>query len=736
MTDQIHRLEHEPPETAASIAVPHKQEPLKVDTWTQIPPCDPISLRFDGICVDVKAPREAGSCEAESPLDFNKALKPRRTRLYRCLQYLGLGCASEKESKRRILLNLSGEFRPCEMTAVMGASGAGKSTLLSVLSGRLTPTEGTVFINGQNATREHFQSLTAFVHQQDMFFPKLTAEEHLDSQLALRLPRSTYQRIGQERLQIFFNEMSLFKCRKTMIGLGTTPGGLSGGERKRLGIASELARFPGLLLLDEPTTGLDSSLALSVAVVLRQLADSGRTVVATIHQPSAKIFEMFDKVLLLAEGQIVYAGDRLGSLEWFRCLQLPCPAFTNPADFLIKILSVPSYGEARSTKLSKIGIWADRWNREGKAFLDSWAIRKNEGSVESSTLGILLSESALGAQRKATSVSKTWPLPASSDPTTRSTSVTIQQAISEELPVTANKIESVARLSWLRQVSILCRRALIEGKRDRTLVVARGSQTFVLAFLYGFLFFRLNWTKSGASARLGGLYTLFINQCMAGAFTVCHVFIAEKPVIQREYNSGLLSASAHMVAKMLADLTIQLVFPLIFATVGYWLMGLNDDFCRFCIVTSLVWLVSNTAMSVGYFASGVASSAETSSVICNLTLLPLNLFGGFMVRLQDSPSWISWIQHISFLKYGFRHAAYTVFGNEAIYVTQSLTGDPDTSLSYTIDGTEFVESKLGLSKPSWALSFGMLLLLFLLYRSLATLAYSFTLQRNRRRQDN
>ena len=93
------------------------------------------------------------------------------------------------------------------------------------------------------------------------------------------------------------------KCADTKIML------ISGGEKKRCNIGTELLTNPSIILLDEPTSGLDSTAATSLIVTLRSLANERMTVISSIHQPSTKIFYMFDKLIFLADGKMVYAGS-------------------------------------------------------------------------------------------------------------------------------------------------------------------------------------------------------------------------------------------------------------------------------------------------------------------------------------------------------------------------------------------------------------------------------------------
>ena len=120
-------------------------------------------------------------------------------------------------------------------------------------------------------------------------------------------------------------EFGLWQCKNTVIGDNRDIRGVSGGERKRLSVASELITEPPLILLDEPTSGLDSYMAENITAQLKSLAKSGRTVVATIHQPSTDVFNTFDKVMLLSQGHVAYNGRTSKIVAYFASIGFPCP---------------------------------------------------------------------------------------------------------------------------------------------------------------------------------------------------------------------------------------------------------------------------------------------------------------------------------------------------------------------------------------------------------------------------
>ena len=154
----------------------------------------------------------------------------------------------------------------------------------------------------------------------------------------LRLPPGTTAEQITERVEHIIQQMELNKARRTIVGNSLLKG-ISGGEKKRLCIAMELIMKPALIFLDEPTSGLDSITALIICKRLKNMAASGKyTIVSTIHQPQSKIFNLFDNLLLLKDGVILYQGGLLQGIKFFEDQGFPLPESTNPADHLLDII--------------------------------------------------------------------------------------------------------------------------------------------------------------------------------------------------------------------------------------------------------------------------------------------------------------------------------------------------------------------------------------------------------------
>ena len=215
-----------------------------------------------------------------------------------------------KGEPRRLLDNVCGWVKPGMLTALMGVSGAGKTTLLDVLAQRVSMgvVTGDMLVSGKPLDQS-FQRKTGYVQQQDLHLETTTVREALRFSAMLRQPKTVSKQEKYDFVEDVIKMLNMQDFAEAVVGV---PGeGLNVEQRKLLTIGVELAAKPALLLfLDEPTSGLDSQSSWAIVSFLRKLADNGQAVLATIHQPSAILFQEFDRLLFLAKGgKTVYFGD-------------------------------------------------------------------------------------------------------------------------------------------------------------------------------------------------------------------------------------------------------------------------------------------------------------------------------------------------------------------------------------------------------------------------------------------
>lgn len=200
---------------------------------------------------------------------------------------------------------------------VTGPSGSGKSTLLNTLACRLdvnTIVEGQINLNGASYTNAELKRIAGYVMQDDLLNGNLTVFETLMYTARLRLPKQFSEAQREERVVEVMADMGISHVKNVVVGT-VMKKGISGGERKRLCVGMQLLSRPQLLFLDEPTSGLDSVTALDLLKTLHKLGhgrppEKAVTIVCSIHQPQSKIFNLFDSLILLKDGEIVYQGPR------------------------------------------------------------------------------------------------------------------------------------------------------------------------------------------------------------------------------------------------------------------------------------------------------------------------------------------------------------------------------------------------------------------------------------------
>ncbi|EOD13137.1 hypothetical protein EMIHUDRAFT_464731 [Emiliania huxleyi CCMP1516] len=301
--------------------------------WSRSPPSAPS---LAGLAEEFTSPSPAGLAEEKTAPG---------------VYFEGLTFSTGGEKGKTILHGCSGEAAPGRMLAIMGPSGSGKTTLLNALAGQLkagpkATLTGRLTVGGDlcGGAGEVSGLRVAYVRQEDVFYTQMTAPSSLPRASApLHANRLMHPSPAAARLDLGRAADTIVgdgKRRGISGGGGTLSGrGISGGERKRLAIGCELLSDPRLLFLDEPTSGLDAFAAQQVVTSLRRLASEGTTVLLSIHQPRGSIFALFDDLLLLSRGTVMYCGAAASAASHFAQLGHKCPAGISAAEHVVDIIS-------------------------------------------------------------------------------------------------------------------------------------------------------------------------------------------------------------------------------------------------------------------------------------------------------------------------------------------------------------------------------------------------------------
>lgn len=510
------------------------------------------------------------------------------------------------KSGRKILSSINGVIKPGKLVGILGASGAGKSTLLNVLCGRISiDAGGYVKLAGRSVADDDVRHSISYCMQEDLFIGTLTVREHLQFTARLRMNPSIPYATKMARVEQVINQLGLTKSANTIIGTKLQRG-LSGGEQKRLSFASDLLNDPVMFCADEPTSGLDSYMAEGVVDTLKLLAKQGKTVLATIHQPSPEVFSVFDEVIFLAEGKVAYFGPTSELVSFLsKTHSLECPLYTNPADFAIKVLSTQS----RDGNLDEVAANVSRV----KKITDTWALKQSQEGDEEIVRTINMAQN---------------------------------------MP-----FEGPTAAGWFLQLWVMTIRSYTALLRDTMQTAVRFAQSVVLALVAGAIYWQIGKNDMQDPQTLrsvgGALFFIITNQGFSGLFGVLQAFPIELPVFLREYSSGAYRVDTYYLSKILAELPFQILFPIIFSAIVYPMLGLWVSFDKFLVFCLAIILCAQAAMGLGYMVSTAAGSVNVALAVGPIAILPIMLFGGLYISLDQIPSFLRWLKDISFFKYTF-----------------------------------------------------------------------------------
>uniref|UniRef100_A0A093X940 Brefeldin A resistance protein n=1 Tax=Talaromyces marneffei PM1 TaxID=1077442 RepID=A0A093X940_TALMA len=256
------------------------------------------------------------------------------------------GFYKSQQPKRTILKDVSGQVRPGEMLLVLGRPGSGCTSLLRVLSNdrdSFDEIDGeTRYGSMDHREAKRYRQQIMFNNEDDVHFPTLTVNHTLKFALRTKVPRerpeyAEKKEYVQDKRDSILNALGIPHTKKTKVG-NEFIRGVSGGERKRVSLAEVMAGQSPIQFWDNPTRGLDSRTAVEFSQLLRQEAnDFGKTIVTTTYQAGNDIYDQFDKVLVLAEGRVIYYGPRSLGRSYFENMGFVCPKGANIADFLTSV---------------------------------------------------------------------------------------------------------------------------------------------------------------------------------------------------------------------------------------------------------------------------------------------------------------------------------------------------------------------------------------------------------------
>lgn len=638
------------------------------------------------------------------------------------------GDPPSKHSTKSILSGVSGIVRQGELLYILGPSGSGKSSTLDALALRVRATvRGFKWLHGRpSPSATEWRTRAKYVEQEDNLFEVLTVQETLETAAELYVPDSQGDGGAKERrkrVDDAIDRLGLGSVRNVKVG-GTFWRGISGGQKRRVAIGCELVGRPDVLLVDEPTSGLDSASALRVMEFLQAVARSGVAVVATVHQPAKRVWELADSVCFLSKGSVVYFGDRECVVDYFEGKGVSLPERVAVSEWVLEETN------------------GDFWDDDSRVqrLVDAWDDSKEKKRLDKSI--------------------REW---ADGKPTARGEDMTASNKRSSEDQALSNEVQGTrgkyAR-GFLAQTFILAKRNLKDAMRNPAVIYLRFAMYFALALLIGIAWLRVPAKANRMQDLLGALFfanaflvfmaiavlpvylsglsstfpsPLHLSSEMSNrtpnsdpsCFSVCPLSypclilsmrLIERRIVTRERMNGGYSVSAYLMGHLVIEGVMLGVLSLCVTAVLYSMVNLHPTVDRAFFWALTLWLSLMVAESIMILISSIVPMFIVGIAAGAFLFGAFMVVQGFFTRVEFIPWPLRWLGFIGLHSYSF--AAMVI--NEFDGRTYAATPNSFPPFPNDVDGVSVVNNLDFISNSKWV-NIAVIAVMLVVYRFLAFL---------------
>eukprot|EP00347_Sterkiella_histriomuscorum_P007577 403348386 len=506
----------------------------------------------------------------------------------------------KKSILRDLLKSGSGYALPGQATYIIGQSVDEQTALLNLISDRGKPYKEyninrKVFLNDRNALDySTFNKIGAFVAKEDILFEYLTPREAI--RFAARLKLKISEKLQNKRVEQVLTDLRLISIANSKMRISRKKT-LPKSVLKRTALGMALISNPSLVLLDEPTNSMENWEQLQFVQILQHQANFyGRTILSTIHQPTSDCSKLFDNLVVMTDGHIIFQGSMAHSVRYFNSIGFFAPENQNPLDYYISHVSTILYP---------------------KNIHDE---RKIQYLINNYQKCILPDQ--------------------------------LQTISNTQIDQKLDNLEQFKPKRKIQLMQLIGRevRGLFRNPGKFKLKIIR---QIIVALLIIAVFSNLGgYSKMEVSGMTGFLFFVTANQMLMHMFGGLLTFQVDRPLVQREYDQNFYGTSTFFIAKVLVEQPMNAIETLIIASITYWQVGCLSSFWNFTKFCYTVYLLQFCGTSWGFFISLLCRRTETAVLIIPIFIMPLLLIGGFFANITKTKPWIRWIQYISPIRYG------------------------------------------------------------------------------------
>ncbi|KAK6267966.1 hypothetical protein QUC31_012126 [Theobroma cacao] len=547
-----------------------------------------------------------------------------------------------RKKQIRILQDVGGIIKPSRMTLLLGPPSSGKTTLLLALAGMLDQdlrSTGRVTYNGYDKREFVPQKSAAYISQLDLHIPEMTVRETLAFSARCQGVGSQYDMLmellrrekasnikpdpdidifmkaaateGQEMsiiVDYVLKILGLEVCADTLVGDAMLRG-ISGGQKKRLTTGEMLVGPAKVLLMDEISTGLDSSTTFQVVNAIKRYVNIlDGTALISLLQPPPETYDLFDDIILLSDGQIVYQGPREYVLEFFGSMGFKCPERKEVADFLQEVTS----------RKDQEQYWANKDEPYHYVTAKTFA-----EAFKSFHIGLKLI------------VELHTPF---------------DKSKSHRAALTSKKYG--ARKKEL--VKACLSRELLLMKRNSFVTKFKLMQISALAFVFMTVFFRTEMHRDSISD--GGMFMgslcFLLYLMLFNGFSEMGMVIAKLPVFYKQRALLFYPPWAYALPSWFLRIPITVIEVAVFVVPIYYVTGYDPNIGRFFRLYLQLLLMKVMASAFFRFLGAVGRTAIVGNTFGALALMTIFIFGGYMLSRDNVKKWWIWLYWLSPAMYG------------------------------------------------------------------------------------
>uniref|UniRef100_H3GF88 ABC transporter domain-containing protein n=1 Tax=Phytophthora ramorum TaxID=164328 RepID=H3GF88_PHYRM len=566
-------------------------------------------IELDEHYVEIASPRHGGRAVNE---EGEWAVKPcslawNKLRLNRKSWKSAPASTALTGSNEAVLDDVSGSLKAREFLVITGPSKDESLALLSCLAGHEDAMEGNVTVNGRE-WNEKMSRYVAYVMREDLFYETLTVHDHLVIQAQLRMRHTHTDEMCLARVERVIEDMGLSECRDKLIGGGISLRGITRGERKLLAIATALLTNPSILLVEEPTDGLDTFSAEKIVAKLRWLAfDQGLTVAVTLHHPSSHFYGLFDVLYLVADASCVYDGKASDCVAYFSTIGYQCPEYMSPVDYFM-LQMVTGDRDTDDEGVARVEMLKREWTERNAAVYADNAARAAVASEDA----VVDDYDRKNGYYHMGCCGQLW-------------------------------------LLWARHVRRLSRYGFVFWWH---LLAA-----LLVGVVFGLVYLQLDLDdQQGIQNFAGAFFYVVVVQMLFIAYRT-FVFMPRETAIalreRQEYRGGWYHLLCWYFTKIVAELPALIILSIALFVPVFLLVGIGHGFTVYIYMQIVVVLAGWAAIGLAFLTLGVLRHVTLALIVYAVLLVLFVAFGGLLINVTDIPDWLVWLHYISPVKYAY-----------------------------------------------------------------------------------